>query len=93
VTEVTIQGQAGPRAVSDGSTEDVRLGRTAEVIASELHGRFYEQTFRGNVFSGGMGITSISASTFTTANLTATQTPIIGVYNPTTSTINVVVLH
>jgi hypothetical protein len=45
------------------------------------------------VFSGGMGITSISASTFTTANLTATETPIIGVYNPSTSTINVVVLQ
>ncbi len=93
MTEVRSQGQVGPQVLADGSVQEVRLGKSAETIVGELHGRFYEQNYRGNVFSGGMGITSISASTFTTANLTATQTPIIGLYNPGTSTVNLVVLQ
>lgn len=93
MTEVVVQGSVGPDVLQDGSPAAIRLGRGAEQVVTELHGRFYEQTTRGNVFSDGMGITSISASTYTTANLTATETPIIGVYNPSTSTINVVVLQ
>lgn len=93
MTEVTALGNVGPDVLSDGSPAAVRLGKAAEQIVQELHGRLYEQTSRGNVFSGGMGITSISASTWTTANLTATQTPIIGVYNPSGSNVNVVVLQ
>lgn len=93
MTQIEAQGQVGPQTLADGSIGTLRQGRSSEVVVQELHGRFYEQNFRGNVYSDGMGITSISASTFTTANLTATQTPIIGVYNPSTSTINVVVLQ
>jgi hypothetical protein len=93
MAEVVTQGQVGPQVLSDGVNQAFRQGKSAEQIVGELHGRFYEQNYRGSVFSDGMGITSISASTFTTANLTATETPIIGVYNPSTSTINVVVLQ
>lgn len=93
MTEVTMQGQAGPRAITDGSNEDVRLGRTAEVIVQELHGRFYEQTVRGAVFSDGMGLTSISNATFTVGGIAATTTPVVGVFNPSTSTVNVVVIE
>jgi hypothetical protein len=93
VTEVTMQGQAGPRTIAVGATEDIQLGLDAEQIVADWHGRFYAANRFGRLFSDGMGITSISASTFTTANLTATETPIIGVHNPSTSTVNVVVLQ
>lgn len=86
------QGQVGVQLNSDGSTpiQGFRQGKQGDMIASELHGRFYEQTYRGNAFSGGMTLTSISAATFTTATLTATCTPIAGIYNPLNSGVNVV---
>lgn len=88
---LVIEGQVGPQTLQDGNSQAVRQGRTAEVIVSELRGRFYEDTFRGNLFSGGMTLTSISNATFTT--LTATTTPIIGLWNPLTSKYNLNVLQ
>lgn len=93
MTEVTVLGQVGPEIASDGSSVALRQGRGGEGIVQELHGRFYEQNFRGNVFSDGMGSTSISAATFTTATVGATATPITGVWNPSTSTVNLVILQ
>lgn len=55
----TIYGQVGPvgsnrTAIADGtSTVPVRQGRQGEVIMSELHGRYAETTYRGNVFGAG----------------------------------------
>jgi hypothetical protein len=69
------------------------MGRDGDVIVTELHGRFYEQTFRGAVFSGGMTGTSINNATFTTATLGATATPIIGLWNPLSNNVNLVVLQ
>lgn len=89
------QGVVGPQGVStaDGVTALLRQGRQQDLINSELHGRFYEQTFRGNVYSVGMTLTSISNVTFTTGTLGATETPILGVWNPSTSTVNLVILQ
>lgn len=93
MADVTIQGQAGPRTISDGSTEDIRLGRTAELIVQELHARFYETNARAAVFSDGMGLTSISNSTFTVGGIGATSTPVAGVWNPSTSGTNLVIIE
>lgn len=97
-------GQVGPQvaASSDGTNPLFRQGRQQDVIVSELHGRFYEQTFRGNVYSTGMQLTSISNATFTTATglsgtlgTAATATPIVGFWNPSSvaSGFNAVVLQ
>ena len=83
----------GPQQNSDGSTVTARAGRNGDAIFSELHGRFFEQTLRGNVFSGGMTSTSINAATFTTATLGATATPIVGIWNPSTNNKVAVVLQ
>lgn len=80
----------GPSINSDGATPTARGGRTGESIVSELHGRFYEQLSRGNVYSIGSGATALSANTIT---LTATSTPIVGVWNPPASTVNLVILQ
>lgn len=87
------QIQVGPQAIADGAQPIARAGRTGEAMVSELHGRFYEQNFRGLVFSGGMGLTSISNVTFTTGTLGATCTPIAGVWNPSTSPVNLIILQ
>lgn len=87
-----VAGQVGPAIVSDGvTTQPFRQAKAGELNVSELRGRFYEDTYRGNLFSGGMTLTSISNATFTT--LTATTTPIIGVWNPLTSKYNLSILQ
>lgn len=85
------QGQVGAPAqsLSPGSTPNVRQGQLADLIVSELHGKYYEQAYRGNLFSVGMTSIALSANTITTG---ATTTPIIGVWNPATSLVNLVLL-
>ena len=82
----SLTGQ--PAASAAGGTPSLRAGQLADLIVSELHGRLYEQNYRGNLFSIGMTATALSASTI---GLTATGTPIIGVYNPQTSNVNLVI--
>lgn len=88
-----VEGQVGPQIVTDGAFNEFRLGKTAEQVVQELHGRFYEQNYRGVLFSGGMNLTAINNVTFTTGTLGATVTPIIGVYNPIGSSVNLVILQ
>ncbi len=54
------------------------------------HGRFYEQVYAGSVYSAGSGVTALSANT---VSLTSTTTPIVGVFNPSASTVNLVILQ
>ena len=60
----------------------------ADLIVSELQGRFYENAYRGNLFSDGVSINALTANTITLTNST---TPILGVWNPTTSPVNLVI--
>jgi hypothetical protein len=85
-----LQGQVGSQQVTDGAQVNVRQGKSGDLIASELHGRFYEQTYRGNVYAWGKTLTALSANSIT---LTATTTPIVGVWNPATSLVNLVILQ
>lgn len=91
---ILLTGQVGPPVVADGATPPFRQGRSAEQIIQQLHGRFYEQNLRGNLFMGGMTFTSISAATFSFISTQgATSTPIIGLWNPLTSKVNLTVLQ
>lgn len=90
---IQVEGKVGPQTVSDGSTNVIRTGKTGEVIVSDAHARFQEAALRGNLYSGGMTTTSISNVTFTTGTVDATCTPIIGLWNPTGSGKNLVVLQ
>lgn len=54
--------------VSDGLVAKARGGRQGEQIVSELHGRYYEQAYRGNMFGITGGLTTTTAggnATFT----------------------------
>ena len=90
----------GPQTFSDGNQAQARGGKGGDTIVSELHGRFYEQTYRGNVYSTGIQLTSISNATFTTATglsgtlaTAATATPVVGIWTPATATVNAVILQ
>ncbi|SRR6266508_4970598 len=93
MTEVTIKGQVGPQVLGDGTEAPPRLERSAGQVVQELHGRLYETNYRGALFSGGMGLTAINNITYTTGTLGATCTPIAGVWNPSTSIVNLVIVQ
>ncbi|CAB4170117.1 hypothetical protein UFOVP1528_36 [uncultured Caudovirales phage] len=85
------QGQVGIQSNADGTSpvQGFRQGKQGDMIVSELHGSFYEQTVRGNVYSIGCNLTALSAATIL---LTASGQPIVGVWNPSTSGVNVVIM-
>ena len=78
-----VQSQVGPiattQSIAPGTVVALRSGQLGDTIVSELHGRFYEQTYRGNVYTG--GITAVTALSTNTITLTATTTPILGLWN------------
>lgn len=78
---------------SDGAVNPARSDKTGATIIQDAHGRFTEAALRGTLFSAGMTLTSISNATFTTGTLTATCTPIIGLWNPPNSGKNLLVLQ
>lgn len=84
-----MQGQVGAPQGSYGSasTPSMRMGQLGDMIVSELHGKFYESTYRGNLYSVGMTSSALTANTI---GLTAASTPIIGVWNPSSSNVNLV---
>src|SRR6267142_901347 len=85
-----LNTQVGPTKSASTSQPPLRSGILGDAIVSELHGRFYEQAFQGNLYSNGTTATALTANTIT---LTATTTPILGVWNPLSSTSNLVILQ
>ncbi len=46
-----VVGQVGPQFLADGvGTQPLRQSRTGELNVTEVHGRYYEQCRRGNLF-------------------------------------------
>jgi hypothetical protein len=87
---IALAGQVGQQVNAAGSQNIIRTIKTGEVAVSEVHGRFYEQTYNGNVFSIGCQLTALSAATIL---LTSSSQPIVGVWNPPTSLNNLVILQ
>lgn len=81
-----IQGQVGAPAqsVSTGATPPIRQGQLGDVVVSELHGRYYEQTYRRNMYSGAIsGATGLTATAL--GVITATAYTGLALYNPPNS--------
>jgi hypothetical protein len=87
-----IQGQVGPSSVqslSSGTNPTIRMGQLGDMVVSELHGRYYEQAYRGSVFS-----LSVSTAAAITAYIgAAAGQPQIALYNPVGSGKNLAVLQ
>lgn len=90
-----VSGQVGPALLSDGvTTQPFYQGRNGESVVQNLHGKYYEQNYRGKVFSDGLAtVQAITAATFNISTLGATVTPIAGLWNPPTSGVNAVLLY
>lgn len=83
---IPLVGQVGPQTVSDGSLVPPRLGRNGELVVQNLHGRYYEQVMRGNVFGA-----SNQAAQAVSVALATTYTGLI-LSNPPQSGKNLVLL-
>lgn len=87
------QVQVGPQQAYDGATVNARADRQGAQIFTQLHARYAEQNLRGKLWSDGMGLTAITNAIWTTGTTDATSKGIVGVYNPPTSGVNVIVLQ
>jgi len=83
-----IQGQVGPisaQSLGAGSNPNVRLGQQGDLIATELHGRYYETNYRRALFNA-----ASTAAATTSAGTTTSFTGLM-VYNPLNSPVNLVI--
>jgi len=94
------QGNQNQTGKVTGQNIVIGVGEFSDQLASDLMPKYYEQTYRGNVYSTGMQLTSISNATFTTADAlsatlatAATATPVIGLWNPLGSGVNAAILQ
>ena len=82
----------GPVSAADGTKPQARGGRLGDVIVSELHGKYFEQTVRGNVYALTLTTTS---STIAAGNINAAAAAAstqFALWNPPSSKVNVVLL-
>lgn len=82
----------GPLWGTTGSPSPFTSTASGSQRTSDAHARFMDAVLAGRVFSTGpAAAVSISNVTFTLATTGATATPIIGVWNPSTSPVNLVI--
>jgi len=89
VINQNIVGQ--PPASSNNAVLSGRSGQFGDLIVSPLHPRYYETAYRDNMFFGGH--TALAALSANTISLTATTTPILGLWNPSSNTKNLVLTY
>lgn len=84
-----LQNVVGPiSSASANAIVNGRSGQLGDAIVSELHGRYYETTYRGNGF-----LLSVSAAAAITAYTGgAAGTPMLALFNPAGSGRNAVIL-
>lgn len=82
-----LQGQVGIVTAADASVPNLRQGRSGELNVGDAHGRYNETVARGNAYS--LSVAAGAATAFTGG---AAGTPLLGIYNPTGSGKNLVVL-
>lgn len=75
---------------SGGAVIDNIGGPKGDDYVTEFHGRFFAQARLGKLFSIGCQLTALSAATLL---LTASAQPIVGVWNPLNSGVNMVILQ
>lgn len=55
-----IEGVVGPAQLADGTDSEPRLGRSGEQIVTELHGKYFEQAWRGNLYHASIPLAGVA---------------------------------
>lgn len=87
-----IQAYPGEATVSDGVAGGVRLGRQGDLIVSELQAKYYEQAYRGRLFSIDADSITLSGSAYTTKSAGGTIKFVNGFWNRPNSGVNAVII-
>jgi hypothetical protein len=89
-----IEGRVGPQALSVGAQQPPRLGNSAEVVTQDGNGRYYEPNYRGFLYTATTAAAGVTIAATNVSPLTAnTGVPLVGVFNPVASTVNLVILR
>lgn len=72
--------------VADSTTTTANMGKSSEVLMAEVHGKYYYQTYRGNMFHG----STVTAGV--TIPIASTLTPTFSLWNPAGNTKNLVLV-
>ena len=83
-----IQGQVGQVTALDGVQNNLRQGRTGEAIFTQAHGRFYEQTSRGQLFTLTLSATTTGIAAGNLLNAAAAASTQFALWNPVGSGYN-----
>jgi len=70
--------------VADGTTTQANFGRSNDLLMSEVHGKYYQQTYRGNMFYGS------TATGGVVIPIASSLTPTYSIWNPAGSGKNLV---
>lgn len=62
--------------LGDGAPANPALGRAADLIVSELHGKYFTHNYRGNIFYGSTSTTGVAIP------IASTKTPVYTIWNP-----------
>ena len=69
-------------SVNDGLSPVALQGKQAELIVAELHGKYYTQAYRNNLFNGSTAIAGVTLPAYNTT------TQVFGLWNPAGNTKN-----
>jgi hypothetical protein len=81
----SLQGNQGQTGKQVGQALTVGFGETSDLLVTELQARYYENNYRGATF-----FTSIAAAAGTAYTGAAGGTPLLAIWNPPGSGVNVV---
>jgi len=90
--DAKIELQTGPQVVADGGVANMRGERSGAGVIQQLHARLHETNFRLGLFAFGISSTALAAANAIATGVTATAQPVIGLWNPATSPVNLVIV-
>jgi hypothetical protein len=79
-----IVNSPGNVSLGDTSQPIALMGKAAELIVAELHGKYYTQAYRNNLFNGSTAVAGVAVPSY---NTTA---QVFGIWNPAGNTKNAV---
>ena len=86
-----INGFVGQVNQQDGTKPQIRAGRQGDMIVSELQGRYFEQTVRGNSYSLNLIATTTGVAAGNINAAAAAVSTQFALWNPPSSKVNLVI--
>lgn len=83
--------RTGPIITSDGAVNPWRNDRQGAGVVTDAHLRLHEANFRGTLYTFGATDTALAAANAIATGVTSSAQPVIGLWNPLTSGVNLVV--